>query len=136
MDPRHQLFAHEIVQDLTGETYLLGQSIRRNRPDLDFAFVIGMDNANFFEKWHENKKLAEEFPFIVMAREGVEPDPKVDWYRKGHHLYSDVVKPMPPIGSRDIRSLIAAKDYAAARQYLDPAVMDYIICNGLYATKA
>lgn len=134
-DPRHQVFDHEVVHGLTGRTWDLARSVRATYPDLDFGFVIGMDNANRFAEWHEPEKLAAEFPFVVVAREGEAPDPKVDWYMRGHHRFVNVEKPLPKLGSRDIRPMIAGGRFAEAEMFLGRKVLGHIILNNLYRNK-
>lgn len=134
-DDRIQLFDHEFAYNLTGETYKLALSVREVYPDLDFSFIIGMDNANTMTTWKHHEQLTAEFPFVVMSREGVEPDPAVDWYKKGHHTFLDAAKPLPAIGSRDIRPLIADGKYDEARKFVCKPVLDYIVSHNLYRNK-
>lgn len=58
-DKRMKAFDFEIVNKLGGETYhtikrLLDSSLV---DEYDFSLVIGMDNANTFDKWYNYKEL-------------------------------------------------------------------------------
>ena len=89
-DGRIKVFNFEIERRLSSETYktvklLLDQDFAKN--EYDFSIIIGMDNANTFDKWVNYELLEQMIRFVVVPREGVVRDESVDWYLKPPHIY-------------------------------------------------
>jgi nicotinate-nucleotide adenylyltransferase len=89
-DGRIKPFDYEIKHQLSGETYqtikmLQAEDFAKNK--YDFSWIIGMDNANAFDRWVNYQNLEKMIRFVVVPRTGVERDPKVDWYLKPPHIF-------------------------------------------------
>ena len=74
--------------------------------------------------------------FVIVPRNGVEPDPNVDWYLKPPHIFLAGGRAhIRETASREARQLLEREKWQAARQHLDEAVIHYIVENGLYVKK-
>lgn len=135
-DGRLKASAYEIDNQLAGETYhfvkrLMAEHYSSKR--YNFSYIIGMDNANSFDRWYNFEYLEKAIRFVVVPRKGYEPNPKADWCRNGFHLC------LPPtddgiveISSTKVRDLLKGDGREAAAKFLDPKVYEYIQKNGLY----
>jgi nicotinate-nucleotide adenylyltransferase len=123
----------------SGETYNLMKSLL----DSDvvethkFSMIIGMDNANSFDKWVNFKLLERMLRFVVVSREGIDPDPDIDWYLQPPHIYAKAEGLIPEVSSTQIRSALhpATYDLKVIESCLDPRVRAYIETNGLYERR-
>jgi len=121
-------FDWEIAHRHDGSMYSTMQQLVQEYPDVKFHIVIGMDNANIIEtKWIHGNLLIQEFPFIVLRRDGC-PE-TADWFNHEPHQVFDFEN---DASSTDIRTAIreGRNDFAAA--HLDSKVWDYIKNGGLY----
>lgn len=140
IDARIKVFDYEIQNKFRGETYhllvnLLNEPFAKN--EIDFSWIIGLDNANTFDKWVNYELLEKLIRFVVIPRKGILPDPKVDWFFKSPHIYLCGETDIPEISSTDIREAI--KIYwktggvsSLIKNFLDPNVFEYIKANSLY----
>lgn len=137
-DGRIKVFDYEIRNQLSGETYqtvkmLQEEDFAKNR--YDFSWVIGMDNANCFDKWVNYELLEKLIRFVVVPRQGVARDEKVSWYLKPPHIYlGHCENPIMEVSSTLIRDLIRSNSDDWAK-YVDPLVYAYIRQHGLYSIK-
>ena len=141
VDPRIKICTYEIDSKFRGETYHMVKNLLEDdfyKGKVDFSLIIGMDNANSFDKWVNYKELERLIPFIVVPRIGVQPDPKVDWYLKAPHIYLNGENPPKDTSSTRVREILKKlKKYPAVmpkslQGLLDPAVYRYIKQNNLY----
>lgn len=140
VDPRIKVFDYEIKQNLRGETYnfvkrLQDEDFAKNQ--YDFSIIIGMDNANSFDRWVNYKELEKMIRFVVVSRKGIERNEKVDWYLKQPHIYLVAENEIPETSSTDARRMIgdirvANDDAENITKLLNKDVYDYIEKNGLY----
>lgn len=154
IDGRIKVFDYEIKHQLHGETYhflkrLMEEDFAKDK--YDFSYIIGLDNANTFDKWVNYQDLERMMRFIVVSRKGIERDEKVDWYLKAPHIFlSPDHDEIPEISSTEIRSgfrryghiqnmgIKTDKDDVAIeisdrlKHYIGEDVFDYIVTNGLY----
>ena len=125
---------YEIKNELAGETYYFVKKIMAeefaNRR-YSFSYVIGMDNANSFEKWFNFSYLERAISFIVVPRAGVEPEPGIDWYQKKPHIITAPRPTAREISSTKVRDMLFKKNPEVA-EFLDPKVLEYIKANNLY----
>lgn len=117
----------EIVNKMTGGTYVIIEQLKKDFPDYDFHFLIGMDNANNIHKFKNYEKLLESTKFVVVPRTGIEST--TDWYLKSHHKFFDIT--VDGISSSEFRTIFK-NDKESAKKYLNPKVYEYIIEQGLY----
>ena len=148
-DGRIKVFDYEIENHMSGETFKLVKKLKEDKQfkdKFDFSFIIGMDNANTFNKWVNYKHLEKLMPFVIIPRKGYKPVDNVDWYRKSHHIFlaGDVYSsPIREISSTDVREII--KNYHNShdiekqciliedlREMVGNNVTEYIIKNNLY----
>lgn len=148
IDDRIKVCNYEIKNKFNGSTYhfiknlLSGKLAHENT----FSYVIGMDNANTFDKWVRYEELKEMIGFIVVSREGVKRNENIDWYLKKPHIYLPTDKEeIPEISSTEIRTWfrryywlrdIGNKDnqhiVEKLKYYLGENVLNYIDKNKLY----
>jgi nicotinate (nicotinamide) nucleotide adenylyltransferase len=115
VDRRIRTCMYEIANGLSGATYhFVKQLLNEELADqFDFSIVVGMDNANTFDKWMNYQELEQMIRFVVV------PD-----------------KPLVECSSTYVREQLV-KDTSATfpdslKGCLDPAVFDYIRKNRLY----
>lgn len=137
-DGRIKVSEYEIENKLGGETYfmlskLLNDSMYEN---YRFAFVIGLDRANYISNWYNSDELLKlDVPFIVVPRNGYERDVNVNWYLNNHHIYlergADLI---PEFSSTKAREVIkrGTESYNEIKEFMNEDVLKYIIDNHLY----
>lgn len=143
-DKRIKVFDYEISHDLGGETYYLFKKLLSDK-ELDkrfrFSMIIGMDNANSYLRWFNFNQLERIARFVVVSRQGIEPDPKVTWYKHDPHIYlkdeNDIIlntsSTFVKMLLRKLRSNENIKETQRLLDiHLDKNVLKYIINNSLY----
>lgn len=129
---RIRAFDFEIQHQLGGETYHTICKLMVEQMPYEFSFLIGMDVANTIHQWSNSDRLRQIIPFIVVDREGVERDLKVNWYAKWPHILATPLK-RRATSSRSVREMLATNDPQAA-EHLTPPVLAYIKEHHLYGT--
>ena len=142
-DGRIKVFDYEIKNQLAGETYqlvkrLLGEDFAKDR--YDFSIVIGMDNANTFDKWVNYKDLERMMRFVIVPRTGYKMEPGVNWYLNPPHIYLALPdQSIMEVSSTKVRQLwtssnIPSAEYVAKEldRILNSDVRDYMRKNNLY----
>jgi nicotinate-nucleotide adenylyltransferase len=153
VDGRIKVLDYEITNKLRGETYNLAKRLIEDKKYSDthsFSFIIGLDNANTFDKWVNYEELEKLVRFIVIPRTGEKPKKGVNWYLKPPHVYIEPDEPLMEISSTEVRkSLQNLYESPAGVQFnkfledkdrafnwgLHPKVMKYILNNRLYESK-
>jgi nicotinate-nucleotide adenylyltransferase len=136
-DRRIRVWDYEIANQLAGQTI---QTVKRLLADptyenkCNFSWIIGMDNANTaMEEWIDFPILERMLRFVVVPRHGFTRDERVDWYLKPPHMYLGTPDiEIPQTSSTEVRQALANKNFNAARDWLDPAVLQYIRKHELY----
>jgi nicotinate-nucleotide adenylyltransferase len=145
-DGRVKVCDFEIQNQLGGETYhflkrLLDSDLAQTH---EFSYIIGMDNANHFDRWYNFEELERLVRFVIVPRVGEEPDAQTDWYLKPPHIFLRSDKPLPDTASSVVRAeiekIIATDgDYVydsqideAVLKMVDPRVYEYVKRNRLY----
>ena len=141
-DGRIKVCDYEIVNNLAGETYhsvnrLMAEPEMRDK--YEFGYIIGMDNANSFDKWFNYEHLVKMMQFVVVSRQGVNRDPNVNWYMSQPHLYLEAETDIPEISSTEVRGMLnkfyrhgGEKFIKSLEESLNSDVLDYIIDKELY----
>lgn len=93
----------------------------------EFSYIIGMDNANTFDKWIEADKLKTMIRFIVVPRQGIKEDSNVQWYKKKPHIYLKADKPIDKTSSTQIRELIQEGEFGNVFNLLNHDVYKYAV---------
>lgn len=135
-DRRIKVFDYEIKNKLGGETYFFFKRLLNEKElndKYDFSMIIGLDNANSFDKWVNYKELEKIARFIIVPRAGTEKKPGVNWYMKAPHIFMDEAH-LLEVSSTLIRTMLKNDDPNITK-YIDSKVYDYIKENHLYDTK-
>ena len=134
-DGRIKVCDYEIQHQLGGETYHFLKSLMDSElaQTHEFSYIIGMDNANNFDKWVNFEELERLIRFIVVPRAGQESKTSVDWYLKPPHIFLRSDTPLPDTASSAVRMEFACGMISKlSEQMLDPLVLDYIKRKKLY----
>ena len=144
-DARIKVFNYEIKNNLKGETYYFFKRLKEEKElteKYQFSMIIGLDNANTFDKWVNYQDLERLAQFVVVTRKGVVRDPDVDWYLKPPHIFLNRENNIQEISSTKIRSLLNKSQMSMNEMmsisdsdilnYLDENVYNYIKENNLY----
>ncbi len=133
-DNRIKVFDYEIKNQLKGETYYFFKRLKEEKElteNFQFAMIIGLDNANTFDKWVNYKELERLAQFVVVPRKGIERDLSVNWYLQKPHIFLNGETPIMDISSTKLRELLN-NNSSEVLNYLDNNVYNYIIENNLY----
>lgn len=136
-DRRIKVFDYEIQNKLGGETYYFFKRLLNEKElneKYNFSMIIGLDNANSFDKWVNYKELERMARFIVVPRKGVGKKPGVNWFMRSPHIYMEEGCNVTEISSTTIRNMIKNDDPEIAK-VLDPKVYEYIKKHRLYDTS-
>lgn len=145
-DGRIKVFQYEKEKDLAGETYHLLKTLKNDKEyeNYNFSFIIGLDNANTFNKWVNYEELERMTRFVIVPRKGY--DIKSDsWYFNNPHIFLNGAEeeiPIMEISSTEVRSLIdryrnttepgMLNLKSQLEESIHPDVFDFIIKNHLY----
>lgn len=151
-NPNNNIFVsdYEIKNKLKGTTLELATGLKKDYPELNFSFLIGMDNANNIHKFYEHEYLINNFKFVIANRTGYD-NPlnylksfkgKSIWYLndKRHHYLKEYN--FSECSSTQVRSILT--DFVKSNdnnillkldKLLDKNVKNYIINNKLYAKE-
>lgn len=147
IDPRIKVLDYEIKHELRGETYHLIKQLKEApeyRDTANFSAIIGMDNANSFDKWVNSVELERMVRFVVATRQGIPRNEKVGWYLKHPHMYLVAEDKIPDISSTVVRACLRRffdKDLPLTElepmrleilKHMSQKEFDYIISNDLY----
>jgi len=89
-DRRIVVSDYEIKHKLGGETYQLAKKLFNEKfakDQFDFSFIIGLDNAQTFDKWQHFEDLEKMARFIVVPRQGYNKQHTTNWYLQSPHMY-------------------------------------------------
>lgn len=138
VDSRIKVFDYEIKNKLKGETYYFFKKLKEEKElteKYQFAMIIGLDNANSFDKWVNYEELERLAQFIVVPRLGVKRDLKVDWYLQKPHIFLNKETLIREISSTEIRKSLKFDLPTIPTNYLDKEVYEYIKNNKLYKNE-
>ena len=137
-DKRIKVFDYEIKHQLRGETYNLFKKLKQDKEfkKYNFNMIIGIDNADTFDKWVNYKELEKMVKFIVVPRKGYVKNENVNWYLNKPHIFldnSDIIE----CSSTFIREKLYEYTYSIEQvrlliHYIDIEVLEYIMENNLY----
>jgi nicotinate-nucleotide adenylyltransferase len=145
VDNRIKVFDYEIKNQLKGETYYFFKRLKEEKElteKYQFAMIIGLDNANTFNKWVNYQELESLAQFVIVPRSGIERDINVNWYLQKPHIFLNYENNIPEISSTEIREKIYGYNKlppevkmivkAKLLPFIDENVFDYMIENKLY----
>lgn len=137
-DARIKVFDYEIKNNLKGETYYFFKRLKEEKElteKYQFAMIIGLDNANTFDKWVNYQDLERLAQFVVVPRKGVVRNPDVDWYLKQPHIFLNRETNIQEVSSTEIRYSMKNKIPFSKNLSINEEVFDYIKNNNLYQFK-
>lgn len=131
-DGRIRIFDYEIVHKLGGETYHFLRSLMDSEmvQTHEFSYIIGMDNANNFDKWVNFEELERLIRFVIVPRVGEKAKSSVDWFLKPPHIFLRSDTPLPDTASSEVRAEVSRGIYST--RMLDLSVLEYIERKELY----
>jgi len=138
IDGRIKVFDYEIKNELAGETFNFFKRLKTEETlneRYNFSMIIGLDNANTFDKWVNYQELERMARFVVIPRKGVERDLNVDWYLKEPHIFLNNENNIMQISSTEVRAILNNEGIAKYKELegkLHPDVIRYIYNNKLY----
>jgi nicotinate (nicotinamide) nucleotide adenylyltransferase len=136
VDGRIKVFDYEIKHQLAGETFKLVKQLTTDEAyeAFDFAFIMGLDNANSFHKWVNFEHLEKLMKFVIVPRKGVKRDLEVDWYLKAPHIFMNDEEPdILEVSSTMIRNIFANNEgHEKLKDYMNQEVLEYIQLHQLY----
>ena len=136
-DKRIKVSDYEISHKSVGRSYDILKKMMEepfSQDGYNLSFIIGMDNANVFDKWYNSEMLQQLVRFIVFPRTGIVRDEKVTWYLKWPHVLVDSSgSPIMEVSSTEIREKIHNRKDVS--NLVDSEVLEYIKKNGLYLEK-
>jgi nicotinate-nucleotide adenylyltransferase len=131
-DGRIKVFDYEIKNELAGETFNFFKRLKMDKElndKFNFSMIIGLDNANSFDKWVNFEELERLVRFVVVPRKGVNRDLSVDWYTKEPHIFLNKETDIIEISSSIVRKELEMGTKPAG---LNLSVFHYIVANKLY----
>lgn len=96
------------------------EKLKKEHNDIDFYYIMGMDQANLFYKWKDAKKISELVHLVAFQRGGYNKD---EGMMKPYHFAILNNEPLT-ISSTDARN--------GHIEMLDSRVLKYITSHGLY----
>ena len=141
VDNRIKVFDYEIRNKLKGETYYFFKKLKEEKElteKYQFAMIIGLDNANSFDKWVNYEELERLAQFVIVPRAGIERDMNINWYLQKPHIFLNNQTNIIEISSSEIRELFNKDSIVKLEKllnYLDHDVYKYILTNKLYKNE-
>jgi nicotinate-nucleotide adenylyltransferase len=142
VDGRIKVFDYEIRNKLAGETFNLFKRLRLEEElnnKYNFSMIIGIDNANSFDKWVNYQELERMVRFVVVPRKGFVRDEKVDWYLQKPHIFLNRETDIMEVSSTLIREKMGkfyenhnSGDIKEVEPFINIEVLEYILAKKLY----
>ena len=140
VDRRIKVFDYEIKNRLAGETFYLFKKLKQDEElnnKYNFSMIIGLDNANTFDKWVNYKELERMVRFVVVPRKGYNRDVDVNWYLQKPHLFlndeADIVEVSSTLVRDELHNYDGSEEtIKSIDPYINKEVLKYIIDNNLY----
>ena len=88
--PYMKIEDYELKQDPKIKSYTYNTMVELSKRDIEIYFIIGMDQAEQFQKWYEADKLSELVHLCVFDRKGYKRSSNIEKY----HMNYLVIKPM------------------------------------------
>lgn len=143
-DGRIKVFEYEKDKNLAGETYHLIKTLlndKNYKDNYNFSFIIGLDNANSFNKWVNYEELEKLIRFVVVPRKGYDIINNSWYFNEPHILINGEKENIPiEISSTHVRTLIdryrdsntGINIKSQLLEAVDINVFNFIINNNLY----
>lgn len=134
VDNRIKVFDYEIRNKLKGETYYFFKKLKEETElteKYQFSMIIGLDNANTFDKWVNYQELERLAKFIVVQRAGIERDTNVNWYLHSPHIFLANENKIMNVSSTEVRNILT-NNSDKILNYIEKNVYEYMVTNNLY----
>jgi nicotinate-nucleotide adenylyltransferase len=136
--PNIKICDFEIKKFMRGSTYdfllrLLSHYAYSEK--YEFSYIIGMDNANNFDKWKNPDLLKNMVRFIVVSRQGIVRNSQNQWYSSDPHVFLYAGPEIMDVSSTMVRSLIKEKGIENLNKYITEEVAEYIEIHHLYEAE-
>jgi len=129
-EPKIKVFGYEIkYEPYCTYDFLKYLPLQWKMNKYEFSYIIGLDNANSFNRWIESEKLKNMVRFITVSRQGIRPNKKIDWYKKPPHIYLDAKDAIINMSSTQVRKWIEEGNFPKAFDNLHPAVYHYAVAK-------
>lgn len=93
-------------------------------------WVIGSDNAECLDRWHEGERLIRELPFIVIGRGGHPLSAKGSWCLRAPHRYLEASR---FCSSTEVRAAVQRRHWDEVTTMVPLTILDAIRRRGFYA---
>lgn len=143
VDSRIKVFPYEVSHNLSGEWYHFIKLLLEDKEyeNYNFSTIIGMDNANTFDKWINFEHLEKLQRFVVVARGRCQPES--NWYLRPPHIFMQAEQELIDCSSTEVRELISTawkqrwEDIPLRlTEIMDARVLSYIKEKSLYLPEA
>lgn len=101
-------------------TYRTLQALKEKYPDVQFYYLVGMDQVEKFDRWYEAEKISQMVQLVAMARKGYAGNTENE---KKFHMQRLVCHPLKA-SSTAIRQ--------GHFKHVDDKVIEYLTMHGLY----
>ncbi len=134
-----------------GNTYSIDtvKFFRKQFPDDELFFIMGMDSFRLFHKWKSYKDILELATLVVAPRTKTRSDNTQDGIIDNEDVEDDTYfeemclnnpdavilrlhMDKIDISSTDLRNILKNKEYDKARNYIPSKTLEYIIKEGIY----
>ena len=135
----------------TGNTYSIDtvKLFKKQFPDDELFFIMGMDSFRLFHKWKSYKDILELATLVVAPRTKTRSDNTQDGIIDNEDVEDDTYfeemclknpdatilrlhMDKIDISSTDLRNILKNKEYDKARNYIPSKTLEYIIKEGIY----
>ena len=120
-------FKFEIEKKHNGSTHETLLLLDEKYPQHQFTVIIGIDNADVFDKWKNHEELMSNWRFLVV---GESDKSENAWYTKEPHIH---MKKDPKGRSTKIRQAVKDGNINGLMKMTHPKVAEFIIENNLYS---
>ena len=129
---------YEVEHLLDGSAYKFIKSLKELwKDEIDFHYIIGMDNVYNFNTWRKPEELKSIAKFIVVPRKCVVTC-QDSWYRTEPHRFLNIGSGVMKSSSTEVRRLLKKwwKNPDSVQEKLDKLVdsnvLTYIATEGIY----
>jgi nicotinate-nucleotide adenylyltransferase len=113
-------------------TYDLIKYLKEENPNSNFIFCMGTDLVKSFRTWENGEELAENQDFIILKRQGYEPDKEL--FPKTYRVVDTIIEGSSTKVRDRIKDQIEHKNKInlGINGLTTASVIKYIIDNALY----
>lgn len=108
--------------------------LKQREPDTEIYFIIGADSLMAFDTWYHPEIICENCRLIVAMRDDLDMELIRNKIKALENAYSAVIDLMDfqemPISSTELRR--CCREHRSIRDFVPPAVCDYIRKNDIY----